>query len=58
MRRRLEQRQRARLALAARACDASELARLLDMLALGVEWDAEPELVCGGMDLAGFNDAV
>ncbi|MGW7052631.1 hypothetical protein [Streptomyces sp. NPDC054887] len=56
--RRRAQRRRARLALAGRARDASDLALLLDMLALGPELDGDVPPPGAGTDLAGFNDAV
>ncbi|OEJ23205.1 hypothetical protein AS594_00400 [Streptomyces agglomeratus] len=52
------QRRRARLALAGRARDASDLALLLDMLALSPQLDGDENASCAGTDLAGFNDAV
>ncbi|MGX1886560.1 hypothetical protein [Streptomyces sp. NPDC055287] len=52
------QRQRARLALAGRAKDASDLALLLDMLAQGPELDGDAHASWAGTDLSGFNDAL
>ncbi|MFF1341911.1 hypothetical protein ACFVYT_29120 [Streptomyces sp. NPDC058290] len=51
-------RRRARIAVAARAADAADLARLLDMLALWPALDTDAAVGCTGMDLAGFNDSV
>ncbi|MER7468917.1 hypothetical protein [Streptomyces sp. NPDC097981] len=55
---RLGQRERARRAVAARAGDAADLARLLDMLALWPGLDADAGAGWAGMDLADFNDSV
>ncbi len=53
-----EQRQRARRAVADRAGDAADLARLLDVLALWPDLDADAGAGWAGIDLAGFNDSV
>ncbi|MEV4191028.1 hypothetical protein [Streptomyces toxytricini] len=54
----LGKRRQARLAAAARATDAADLARLFDMLALWPDMDEDAAAGWAGMDLAGFNDSV